>query len=59
MIADEYLDKSRLFARLKSGPHGQLVELYAACLVKSIFYSKPAAAARKSLIFRRRFWILA
>ena len=25
----------------------------------SIFYSKPAAAARKSLIFRRRFWILA
>lgn len=34
MIADEYLGKSRLFARLKSGPHGHLVELYAACLVK-------------------------
>ena len=30
----EYLDRSRLFRRLKSGPHGQLVELYAARLVK-------------------------
>jgi site-specific recombinase XerD len=34
MIADEYLVRSRLFARLKSGPYGQLVELYAACLAK-------------------------
>jgi hypothetical protein len=34
MIAEEYLDISRLFRRLKSGPHGQLVELYAALLVK-------------------------
>jgi Phage integrase family len=34
MIADEYLGRSRLFACLRSGPHGQLVELYAACLVK-------------------------
>ena len=28
MIADEYLGRSWLFARLKSGPHGQLVERY-------------------------------
>src|SRR5262245_49129084 len=34
MIAEEYLSRSRLFRRLKSGPHGQLVELYAARLVK-------------------------
>ena len=34
MDAEEYLGRSRLFRRLKSGPHGQLVELYAARLVK-------------------------
>ena len=34
MIAEEYLGRSRLFRRLKSGCHGQLVELYAALLVK-------------------------
>jgi site-specific recombinase XerD len=34
MIAEEYLGRSRLFRRLKSGPHGQFVELYAARLVK-------------------------
>jgi hypothetical protein len=34
MIAKEYLGTSRVFRRLKSGPHGQLVELYAARLVK-------------------------
>src|ERR1700730_1762651 len=34
MVAEEYLSRSRLFRRLKSGPHGQLVELYAARLVK-------------------------
>lgn len=34
MTAEEYLSRSRLFRRLKSGPHGQLVELYAARLVK-------------------------
>ena len=33
MIAEEYLSGSRLFRRLKSGPHGQLVELYASLLV--------------------------
>jgi site-specific recombinase XerD len=33
-ITEEYLDRSRLFRRLKSGPRGQLVELYAARLVK-------------------------
>jgi len=37
MVAEEYLGKSRLFRRLKSGPHGQLVELYAARLVKDGF----------------------
>ena len=35
MIAEEYLGRSRLFRRLKSGPHGRLVELYAARLVDS------------------------
>jgi hypothetical protein len=34
MTAEEYLSRSRLVRRLKSGPHGQLVELYAARLVK-------------------------
>ena len=34
MAAEEYLGRSRLFRRLKSGPHGQLVDLYAARLVK-------------------------
>jgi hypothetical protein len=34
MVAEEYLGKSRLFRRLKRGPHGQLVELYAARLVE-------------------------
>jgi site-specific recombinase XerD len=34
MIAEEYLGRSRLFRRLKSGPHGQLVELYAARLAR-------------------------
>ncbi len=33
MIAEEYLRTSRLFRRLKNGPHGQLVELYATLLV--------------------------
>lgn len=33
MVAEEYLGGSRLFRRLKSGPHGQLIELYAARLV--------------------------
>ena len=34
MAAAEYLSRSRLFRRLKNGPHGQLVELDAARLVK-------------------------
>lgn len=34
MVAEEYLGRSRVFRRLKSGPHGQLIELYAARLVK-------------------------
>ncbi|WP_454914332.1 tyrosine-type recombinase/integrase [Variovorax gossypii] len=34
IIAEEYLNRSRLFRRLKSGPHGQLFELYAARLVE-------------------------
>ena len=34
MIAEEYLGRSRLFRRLKSGPDGQLVEVYAARLAK-------------------------
>jgi site-specific recombinase XerD len=34
MVAEEYLGRSRLFRRLKREAHGQLVELYAARLVK-------------------------
>jgi len=34
MTAEEYLSRSRLVRRLKSGPHGQLVELCAARLVE-------------------------
>jgi site-specific recombinase XerD len=34
MIAAEYLGRSRVFRRLKDGPHGQLVERYAARLIK-------------------------
>ena len=34
MLTEEYLRRSHLFRRLKNGPHGQIVELYAARLVK-------------------------
>jgi site-specific recombinase XerD len=34
MVAESYLARSRLFRRLKSGPHGQLIERYAARLVE-------------------------
>jgi hypothetical protein len=34
MLTEEYLGRSRLFRRLKNGPHGQLVERYAARLVE-------------------------
>jgi site-specific recombinase XerD len=34
MVAEEYLGRSRSFRHLKNGPNGQLVELYAACLIK-------------------------
>ena len=34
MEVEEYLGKSRLFRRLRSGPHGHLVERYAARLVE-------------------------
>lgn len=34
MIAEEYLNRSRLFRRLRTGPHGSCVELYASRLVK-------------------------
>jgi len=34
MTTEEYLHRSRLFRRLKDGPHGQLVERYATGLVK-------------------------
>ena len=35
MIIEDYLRKSHLFRRLKDRPHGQIVELYAARLVKT------------------------
>ena len=34
MEVEEYLGRSRLHRRLRSGPHGQLVERYAARLVE-------------------------
>ena len=33
-IAEAYLGGSRVFLRLKNGPHGQLIERYAARLVE-------------------------
>jgi hypothetical protein len=43
MVAAEYLGRSRLFRRLKSAPHGQLVELYATRLCKDGLSSRPMA----------------
>jgi site-specific recombinase XerD len=34
MIAEQYLNRSRLFRRLRNGPHGSYVELYASQLIK-------------------------
>lgn len=34
MIAEEYLSRSRLYRRLRDGPHGDLAERYAARLVE-------------------------
>src|SRR5262245_48129293 len=34
MNVEDYLSRSRLFRRLKSGPHGHLVENYAARLIE-------------------------
>jgi site-specific recombinase XerD len=34
MIAEEYLSRSRLYRRLRNGPHGELVELYASRLAQ-------------------------
>jgi hypothetical protein len=34
MFSEEYLTKSRLYRRLKDGPHCQVIELYAARVVK-------------------------
>ncbi|MCC8940084.1 hypothetical protein H8A97_44140 [Bradyrhizobium sp. Arg62] len=34
MEVEEYLGRSRLCRRLRSGPHGQLVERYAARLIE-------------------------
>ena len=37
MITEDYLRTSHLFRRLKNGPHGLILELYAARLVKDTF----------------------
>ncbi|MGY3387686.1 hypothetical protein ACVWW6_000277 [Bradyrhizobium sp. USDA 3311] len=34
MEVEEYLGRSRLYRRLRAGPHGQFVERYAARLVE-------------------------
>ena len=34
MIADEYLDRSQLYLRLRNGPYGRHAEIYAASVVK-------------------------
>ena len=39
MECDEYLRRSRLFRLLRSGPHGQLVERYAARLVETASFA--------------------
>ena len=46
MITEEYLRKSHVFRRLKSGPQGQIVELYAARLVK---HELAGASSRRRL----------
>jgi hypothetical protein len=48
MITEEYLRRSRLFRRLKNEPHGQIVELYAARLVKD---ELAGASTRRRLKF--------
>ena len=37
MISEDILGRSRLFQRLKTGPHGHIVELYAARLAREGF----------------------
>ena len=37
MDAKEYLDRSRLYQRLRNGPHGQLIERFAARLIEARF----------------------
>lgn len=37
MISEDILGRSRLFRRLKTGPHGHIVELYAARLAMEGF----------------------
>ena len=48
MITEEYLRKSHVFRRLKNGPQGQIVELYAARLVKDDF---AGAITRRHLLW--------
>jgi hypothetical protein len=48
LITEVYLRRSHLFRRLKNGPHGQIVELYAARLVKD---ELAGASTRRRLKF--------
>jgi hypothetical protein len=42
MEVEEYLSRSRLYRRLRNGPHGQLVERYAARLIVSVIQGSRA-----------------
>ena len=50
MIAEEYLGRSRLFRRLKSGPDGRLVEVYAARIAKDGLAGRGSGASTWSAI---------
>jgi len=56
MVAEAYLGRSRPFRHLKNGPLGQLVELYAAGLVKDGF-ARQGAWRCLSLVGALLSWI--
>jgi site-specific recombinase XerD len=56
MITEEYLRRSHLFRRLKNGPHGQIVGLYAARLVRDGFAGE-STRRRLNLVAGLFSWI--
>jgi site-specific recombinase XerD len=56
MITEDYLRRSHLFRRLKNGPHGHIVQLYAARLIKDEF-AVATARRRLKLLGDLFFWV--